>query len=85
MVVHIGDIGDQRTGVCVCVRPVCVLHAPVSYTHLDVYKRQVYHPSSNPAERVLREVGRILRTYYYDNQKEWQKYLTSTEEFLNIL
>ena len=45
-----------------------------------MYKRQ----SSNPAERVLREVGRILRTYCHNNQKEWQKYLASTEVFLNI-
>ena len=67
----------------------------VSYTHLDVYKRQlsmgirtyktsVYHPSSNPAERVLREVGRILRTYCHHQQKRWQDYLEATEEFLNL-
>ena len=41
-------------------------------------------PSSNPTERVLREMGRILRTYCNDNQKEWQKYLTSTEVLMNI-
>ena len=25
-----------------------VTHTPVSYTHLDVYKRQVYHHRKNP-------------------------------------
>ena len=30
---------------------------------IKTYKTSVYHPNSNPAERVLREVGRILRTY----------------------
>ena len=29
---------------------------------IKTYKTSVYHPSSNPAERVLREVGRILKT-----------------------
>ena len=34
--------------------------------NIKTYKTSVYHPSSNPAERVLREVGRILRTYCND-------------------
>ena len=46
--------------------------------NIKTYKTSVYHPSSNPAERVLREVGRILRTYCHDKQREWQKYLQST-------
>ena len=45
---------------------------------------QDYHPSSNPAERVLREVGRILRTYCFDQQRKWSEYLPSTENFLNL-
>ena len=52
--------------------------------NIKTYKTSVYHPSSNPAERMLREVGRILRTYCHNNHREWCKYLTSTEEFLNI-
>ena len=51
---------------------------------IKTYKTSVYHPSSNPAERVLREVGRILRTYCYNQQKKWQEYLLATEEFLNL-
>ena len=49
---------------------------PVSYTHLDVYKRQ--------AERVLREVGRILHTYCYDQHSEWSKYVPAAENFINL-
>ena len=51
---------------------------------IKTYKTSVYHPSSNPAERVLREVGRILRTYCHNKQKEWHNYLRSTEEFINL-
>ena len=51
---------------------------------IKTYKTSVYHPSSNPAERVLREVGRILRTYCHNQQRKWQEYLSATEEFLNL-
>ena len=51
---------------------------------IKTYKTSVYHPSSNPAERVLREVGRILRTYCHRQLKKWQEYLSATEEFLNL-
>ena len=51
---------------------------------VHTYKTSVYHPSSNPAERVLREVGRLLRTYCHDQQRRWQEYLEATEEFLNL-
>ena len=51
---------------------------------IKTYKTSVYHPSSNPAERVLREVGRILRTYCHNQQKKWQEYLAATETFLNF-
>ena len=35
-------------------------------------------------ERVLREVGRVLRTYCYDNHKKWGEFINKTETFLNI-
>ena len=44
----------------------------------------MYHPSSNPAERVLREVGRILRTYCHNQQRRWSEYLSSAEEYINL-
>ena len=50
---------------------------------IRTYKTSVYHPSSNPAERVLREVGRILRTYCHHEHSEWSQYLEPAETFLN--
>lgn len=51
---------------------------------IKTYKTTVYHPSSNPAERVLREVGRILRTYCHDNHDQWSNYIKQTEQYLNL-
>ena len=51
---------------------------------IKTYKTSVYHPSSNPAERVLREVGRILRTYCFNQQRKWAEYLTAAENFINL-
>ena len=44
----------------------------------------LYHPSSNPAERVLREVGRILRTYCSNQQRKWNEYISAAEDFINL-
>ena len=51
---------------------------------VKTFKTSVYHPSSNPAERVLREVGRILRTYCYNQQRKWKEYLSAADEFINL-
>ena len=51
---------------------------------IRTYKTSIYHPSSNPAKRVLREVGRILRTYCQDDHKKWSEYISDTETFLNL-
>lgn len=52
--------------------------------HIKTYKISVYHPSSNPAERVLREVGRILRTYCHDNHRSWSQVVHDAEDILNF-
>ena len=51
---------------------------------IKTYKTSVYHLNSNPAERMLREVGRLLRTYCHNEQKRWHEYVASTEDFLNF-
>ena len=51
---------------------------------IRTYKTSVYHPQSNPAERVLREVGRILRTYCHEEHRDWSKYVKAAETFLNL-
>lgn len=43
----------------------------------------IYHPQSNPAERVMRELGRMFRTYCSDNHTQWPRYLTYIEWVLN--
>lgn len=52
--------------------------------NIKTYKTSIYHPSSNLAERALREVGRILRTYCHNDHKTWSKYLKFTEESINF-
>lgn len=43
----------------------------------------VYHPQSNPAERVMRELGRMFRTYCHENHFEWPRYVSYIEWVLN--
>ena len=51
---------------------------------IRTYKTSVYHPSSNPAERMLKEVGRLLRTYCHDQHLQWSEYVNQTEKFINL-
>jgi hypothetical protein len=43
----------------------------------------VYHPQSNPAERVMRELGRLFRTYCHEKHTEWPRYVQYIEWVLN--
>lgn len=43
----------------------------------------VYHPQSNPAERVMRELGRMFRTYCHNQHTEWPRYINYIEWVLN--
>lgn len=43
----------------------------------------VYHPQSNPAERVMRELGRMFRTYCHENHIEWPRHVPYIEWVLN--
>jgi hypothetical protein len=43
----------------------------------------VYHPQSNPAERVMRELGRMFRTYCSEKHTEWPRYTSYIEWVLN--
>lgn len=44
-----------------------------------------YRPQCNPTERVMRELGRHLRTYAYKKHKDWDEYLASFEDVMNNL
>lgn len=45
--------------------------------------KSVYHPQSNPAERVMRELGRRFRSYCHDQHTEWPRYVQYIEWVLN--
>lgn len=51
---------------------------------IKTYKTSIFHPSSNMAERMLREVGRILRTYCHESHQKWSEYTSRAEEFINL-
>lgn len=53
--------------------------------NIHVTHTSVYHPQSNPAERVMRELGRMFRTYCHENHSTWPRYVPQVEWTLNNL
>lgn len=47
------------------------------------YLSSIRHPASNPVERVMREIGRILRTYCSQKHSSWVKWVGQVEDLLN--
>ena len=45
----------------------------------------INHPASNPAERVMRELGRMLRTYCHDHNQGWYKVIADIENCFNTI
>ena len=45
----------------------------------------VYHPASNPAERVMRELGRLLRAHCHRKQNQWYNYVEYFNKLLNAV
>lgn len=43
----------------------------------------VYHPQSNPAERIMWELGHFLRTYCHMSHTDWPRYVKYIEWVLN--
>lgn len=50
---------------------------------VSVTTTSVYYPQSNPAERVMRELGRLFRTYCHESHSEWPRYVQYIEWVLN--
>jgi len=50
---------------------------------VSVTTTSVYHPQSNPAEKVMRELGRLFRTYCHQSHTEWPRYVRYIEWVLN--
>lgn len=45
----------------------------------------VYHPESNPVERVMRELGRLFRSYCNTRHSNWPGYVSDIENWLNCV
>ena len=45
----------------------------------------VYHPQANPAERVMKEIGRMLRTYCNKKHNSWYQYISDIQNCFNSL
>ena len=43
----------------------------------------ISHPQSNPTERVMREIGRLFRTYCHEKHTSWMQYVNTIENLLN--
>jgi len=51
--------------------------------NINVSLTSIYHPQSNPAERVMRELGRMFRTYCHKQHSAWPQYVPYIEWTLN--
>ncbi|KMQ83166.1 retrotransposable element tf2 protein type 3 [Lasius niger] len=49
----------------------------------SVRKTSPYNPQSNPVERVMRELGRIIRVYAHERQTRWDKIVDRAERTIN--
>lgn len=49
---------------------------------INVLFPSVRHPQGNPVEQVMRELGRLFRTLYYDKHTRWAKCISDVEFFL---
>lgn len=55
----------------------------LSKFNIQVTHTSVYHPQSNPSERVMRELGRMFRTYCHEKHSSWPQYVPYIEWTLN--
>ena len=51
---------------------------------IKVIFSSVRHPESNPTERVMREIGRMMRGMCKEKHTEWANYVKEIENMLNI-
>lgn len=47
-------------------------------------KTSPYNPQSNPVERVIREIGKIVRTYASERQYTWNRIIERAENVINF-
>ena len=50
---------------------------------IRVLSSSIRHPQSNPVERTMREIGRIMRTYCSSQHTKWTSYVKFVEDCIN--
>ena len=50
---------------------------------VKVLYSSISHPQSNPVERTMREIGRILRTYCANRHTKWASYVNYVQDCIN--
>ena len=51
---------------------------------IRVLYSSIRHPQSNPVERTMREIGRVLRTYCGAQHTKWATYINFMQDCLNL-
>lgn len=51
---------------------------------VDIVYSSIRHPQSNPVERCMKEIGRLLRTYCHQQHGSWAEAVPLVNEFLNM-
>lgn len=49
----------------------------------EIRKTTPYNPQSNPVERAMRELGRVIRTYASKRHTNWDRIIIITESVIN--
>ncbi|KAL6417164.1 hypothetical protein ACFW04_014669 [Cataglyphis niger] len=52
-------------------------------TNNGVKKTSPYNPQSNPVERVMRELGRLIRVYAHEKQRRWNRIIERAKKTIN--
>lgn len=52
---------------------------------INVTFSSIRHPESNPAERIMRELSRLFRTYCHNQNSSWALHLSNIENLFNTL
>jgi transposase InsO family protein len=51
---------------------------------IQIRYSSIRNPQSNPAERIMRELGRMLRAYCHENHSSWVKWLPKIANWFNV-
>ena len=55
----------------------------LGWENILVKHTSVYHPQSNPSERVMRELGRMFRTFCHKKHSLWATFVCKIEGYIN--